>query len=86
MKKFEDLEFERHPIGDGIKARMNFDNDYGVSVIRFSGSYGNEKGLYEVAVLYKDGLTYNTHITNDVLGWQTEDDVTDVMKKVQQLK
>jgi hypothetical protein len=85
MKTFKDLEFKPPPIGNGLQATMNFDNDYGVSVIKFNGSYGYHQDLWEVAILYKDSLTYNTDITDNVLGYQTEQDVTDVMKKVQAL-
>lgn len=89
MKKFQDLPF--FPINDapfmiGKKARMHFDNGYGVSVVSHSYSYGGRDGLYEVAVLDEDGdLTYNTPVTNDVIGYLTEEDVSDVMKQVQEL-
>ena len=86
MKTFKDLEFKPHSIGNGVQAVMNFDNNYGVSVVKFNGSYGYHQDLWEVAILYKGKLTYNTDITDDVLGYQTEQDVTDVMKKVQELK
>lgn len=85
MKTFKDLEFKPHSIGNGLQATMNFDNDYGVSVVKSNGSYGFKSDLWEVAILYKDSLTYNTDITDDVLGYQTDQDVTDVMKKVQAL-
>ena len=83
MKTFKDLEFKPHTMGSGLQAVMNFDNDYGVSVIRFYGSYGYERGLWEVAIFYKGEISYNTSLTDDVLGHQTEQDVTDVMIKVQ---
>ena len=89
MKKFQDLPF--FPINDapfmvGKKARMHFDNGYGVSVVSHSYSYGGRDGLYEVAVLdSNDELTYDTPVTNDVIGYLTEEDVTDVMKQVQDL-
>ena len=89
MKKFQDLPF--FPINDapfmvGKKARMHFDNGYGVSVVSHSYSYGGRDGLYEVAVLdSNDDLTYDTPVTNDVIGYLTEEDVTDVMKQVQEL-
>ena len=85
IKTFKDLEFNPHPIGNGLQAVMKFDNDYGISVVKFNGSYGYHQDLWEVAILYKDAITYNTDITDDVLGYQTEQDVTDVMKKVQTL-
>lgn len=84
MKKFKDLEFKRHTLGYGVQARIDFDNNYGISVVKFEGSYGYPD-LWEVAVLYKGALTYSTSITDDVLGWQTDEDVTKVLKQVQEL-
>ncbi len=88
MKTFNDLPF--FPINDGFmvgkKARMDFENGYGVSVVSHTYSYGGKDGLFEIAVLDKDGnLTYDTPVTNDVIGYLTEEDVTDVMKQVQEL-
>ncbi len=90
MKTFDDLNFEQindTPFMVGKKARMSFDNGYGVSVVSHTYSYGGKKGLYEVAVLGSDGdLTYETPVTNDVIGYLSEKGVSDVMKKVQELK
>ena len=90
MKTFEDLEFEQlndAPYMVGKKSRMHFDNGFGVSVVSHNHSYGVCDGLYEVAVLDKDGvLTYETPVTSDVIGYLSEEDVTDVMKQVQELK
>ena len=90
MKTFEDLEFEQlndAPYMVGKKSRMHFDNGFGVSVVSHTHSYGGRSGLYEVAVLDKDGLlTYETPVTSDVIGYLSEEDVTDVMKQVQELK
>jgi hypothetical protein len=70
----------------GKQARMTFENGYGVSVVSHTYSYGGKDGLFEVAVLGKDGnLTYDTPVTNDVIGYLTEEDVTDVLKQVQKL-
>ena len=85
MKTFKDLEFKPHSISNGLQAVMNFDNNYGVSVVKLNGSYGFHQDLWEVAILYKGSLTYNTDITDDVIGHQTDEDVTEVMKKVQML-
>jgi hypothetical protein len=89
MKKFEDLEFEQvndAPYMVGKKSRMHFDNGYGVSVVSHSYSYGGRDGLYEIAVLdSNDELTYDTPVTNDVIGYLTEEDVSNVMKQVQEL-
>ena len=88
MKKFEDLPFESmdDTFMVGKKARMHFDNGYGVSVVSHTYSYGGRDGLYEVAVLNSnDELTYDTPVTNDVIGYLSEEDVSDVMKQVQNL-
>ena len=87
MKQFNDLQFKTHPIhGDGVISRITFDNGYGASVVKHEYSYGGDKGLYELAVLGKDGqITYDTPITDDVIGYLRPMDVTDVMEKIQQL-
>jgi len=86
MKTFKDLEFKTHAMGEGIQSRLSFDNDYGVSVVRTSFTYGGKEGLYELAVLDEHGnLTYNTSVTNDVIGYLSEDEVTDIMEQVQKL-
>ena len=86
MKQFKDLEFKTHPQLDGVVSRIIFDNGYGASVVKHEFSYGGKDGLYELAVLDKHGeLTYETPITNDVIGYLREIDVTDVMEKIQQL-
>ena len=89
MKKFEDLEFEQindAPFMVGKKSRMTFENGYGVSVVSHSYSYGGKDGLFEIAVLDKDGgLTYDTAVTNDVIGYLDPEGVTDIMEQVQKL-
>ena len=90
MKKFEDLEFKKiegDPHKNGVKSQMVFENGYGVSVVSHTYSYGGSKGLFEIAVLGKDGdLTYNTPVTNDVIGYLSPNGVTNIMEQVQELK
>jgi hypothetical protein len=88
MKKFEDLEFIKLDDGfmKGVQCRMMFENGYGVSVVSHTYSYGGKDGLFEVAVLGKDGdLTYNTPVTNDVVGYLNPDEVTEIIEQVQNL-
>ena len=86
MKTFKDLEFKPHFMGEGVASRLSFDNGYGVSVVRTSFTYGGKEGLYELAVLDSDGsLTYSTPVTNDVIGYLSEDEVSDIMEQVQKL-
>jgi hypothetical protein len=87
MKTFNDLEFKPHPNNmGGVQAYITFENGYGASVVCTPHTYGGDKGLYELAVFGKDGhITYDTPITNDVIGYLRPQDVTDVMEKIQQL-
>ncbi len=87
LKTFDDIEFKPHPLGNGIQGVITFDNGYGSSVICHNYSYGGNDGLYELAVLDKDGkLTYDTPITDDVMGYLTPDDVTEILIQIQDLK
>lgn len=90
MKTFSDLEFIDHPMGvefGGIMSRIHFENGYGASVVKGPMSYGGKNGLYELAVLDSNGeLTYETSVTNDVVGYLSEDDVTRLLIQIQVLK
>jgi hypothetical protein len=86
---FSDLQFQPHSIGNGVQAKHFFDNGYGISVVRFNGSYGYEQGLYESAVLKGTeedwDLCYDTWITSDVLGHQTEEEVVTLLQQIKDL-
>ena len=90
--KFTDLKFAKFDCPgsvDAVQAKHFFPNGYGVSVVRHSGSYGFLEGLYELAVLEGNEddweLCYDTPVTSDVLGHLSEQDVEDVVLKVQSL-
>ena len=87
MKTFKDLEFKEHNVQPmfATQARIMFGNGYGVSVITGDSAYSSESKPYEVAVLDGNGITYETSVSDDVLGHQSEADVTDIMRKVQEL-
>jgi len=87
MITFENLVFTDHPNGTGgIQARVKFDNGYGASVVKSPSSYGGKSGLYELAVLGKDDhITYDTPITNDVLGYLSKAEVTTILVQIQSL-
>ena len=88
MKTFNDLDFNPMDmgIGIGVKARINFDNGYGASVVKSPYSYGGNQGLYELAIIKDDAICYDTPITDDVLGYLTEDQVSDYLCQIQELK
>jgi hypothetical protein len=87
--KFSELDFQPHPNWDGVQAKHFFGNGYGVSVIRSSHSYGGTSGLYELAVLKgtedKWKICYDTYITEDVLGYQTEEQIESVLNEIEKL-
>ena len=68
---------------------FKFNNGYGASVVKHYGSYGFEDDLFELAVIKFDGddwkLTYETPITNDVIGYLTNNDVLRYLIKIQRL-
>jgi len=93
--KFSDLQFQPHPVGNGVQAKHLFDNGYGISVVKFRGSYGYEEGLYESAVLkgtvekfdsfLNCEICYDSVITDDVLGYQTEEEVEVLLYEIENI-
>ena len=75
-----------NPAHDGIQYTTTFQNGYGASIVQHSYSYGGTAGLWELAVIGKDGyVCYDTEITNDVLGYLTEKEVNETLDKIAQL-
>ena len=70
--------------------KIFFPNGYGVSVISGEHAYTDASHPYELAVLKgtedNSSITYNTPITNDVVGYLDEDGVTEIMEKIQQFE
>lgn len=71
--------------------RFKFDNGYGASVVKHYGSYGFEQDLFELAVLrYNENgevnLCYDTPITDDVIGYLSNDEVLELLNKIKELK
>jgi hypothetical protein len=65
-----------------IQAEHTFANGYGVSVVKHKFSYGNEDGLYELAVLHRGQLCYTTPITSDVVGGLTLQEAEELADEV----
>lgn len=84
MTTFADLQFQSNGTL-GERARIHFPNGYGASVIRGLYTYGGSEGLYELGVLCHDHLTYDTPITDDVIGHLSEDDVTALLQRIEAL-
>lgn len=78
--------------GDSFNHRFYFPNGYGASVIKHFGSYGYVEDLFELAVLKfhsENGgewhLCYDTSITDDVIGYLTNDEVLNLLEQIKNL-
>lgn len=76
----------------GVQKIYRFENGYGASVVRFSFSYGGDEGLWGLAVVKFDPvnqsdwhLDYTTPITNDVIGYQSDEEVAELLDQISAL-
>lgn len=74
-----------HSLNGGDQYKFEFANGYGASVIQSGMSYGSDQGLWELAVLKGDSITYDTPLTDDVLGYLSESDVADTLNAIELL-
>lgn len=83
---FGELNFQPHPMGMGKQCIVQFPNGYGASIVQSEHTYGGSQGLYELAVFGKDGgITYDTPITEDVLGYLSEQEVEKTLIDIKNL-
>ena len=96
MVTFDDIVFKPHSVGEGSQGMIFFPGGYGLSVVRFKvpGStygYGSycDGNTWEVAIIKGTPddweISYDTEITNDVLSYQTEEDINRIIKHVLRL-
>jgi hypothetical protein len=80
------VQHETKTLHGGQQLVLMFENGYGASVVRHQYSYGGPQGLWELAVLDCDSeLTYDTPITNDVIGNMTEEEVRETLLRISRL-
>jgi hypothetical protein len=75
---------------DGTQKIWRFKNGFGASVVKHFGSYGFDADLWELAVLKFEEkgewhLTYDTPITEDVIGHLKPQEVTALLKRIKKL-
>lgn len=91
LKNFFDLVFEPHTVadipeyGDHKRAVMEFENGYGISVLFGNLFYSDGETSYEVAVLKDGKVCVTTSITDDVIGYLTIPEVSEIMARIQRL-
>ena len=71
--------------GNSIHHIYEFPNEYGASVFQNKYSKGNEDGLYQLAVLKNGEFCYDTPITNDVIGYLSNDKVVEYLQRIEEL-
>ena len=80
-----------HSFRGGTHEIYKFSNGYGASVVCNEFSYGGKEGLFELAVVgfarhtNNFEIRYDTRITNDVLGYLTEEEVEQTLDKIKNL-
>lgn len=88
--KFEDLDFNTPTGLRGMQAKVFFSNGYGASVVGEGGSYGDGINTFELAVIKGNEesfkICYTTSITDDVLTYQTPDQITDLLQRIESLE
>jgi hypothetical protein len=86
MKTFNDLIFTKHSNGmDGcVQAKLILDNNITLSVVGGAyGLYGDGKETFEVGAWHndsKDWIKLSEH--DDVVGWQSKDDIDQIIQKL----
>lgn len=74
-----------HSLNGGDQYKFKFANGYGASVVRHNYSYGRETGKWELAVLNGERISYDTPLTDDVLGYLSESDVAEYLNAIEAL-
>ena len=91
IKNFNDLVFNPHAnVSNGVQASLDLGNDLTISVVsmthrvgEYGGLYGDvTEGTYEVAVFQSNNML-PLNATDDVRGWQTEDELNELMYSLQ---
>jgi hypothetical protein len=90
---FDDLIFKPHPASykpGAVQAKQTFHNNYTISVVGGPdgcGLYGDGVDTFEVAIFTPEGDFYQSPTWFDqVKGWCTKDEVTKIIKNIQNKK
>lgn len=92
MSTFKEL--PSRELNGGVQYIAKYPNNYGASIVKHEYSYGREDGKWELAVTkYSENtedindfeLTYATDITDDVIGWLSEEEVEELLLRIQAL-
>ena len=73
-----------HPFYGGEIRKYKFENGYGATVLRNRASNGGPE-LWELSVTKDGKITYDTPITDDVIGWLEWDEVDLYLEQIKNL-
>jgi hypothetical protein len=89
IKQYNKYIIDFNSINKGMQLTFRFPNNYGLSVVCHSFSYGNNHDSFEIAITKfrsddsdKWNICYDTNITSDVLGHQSKEDVINIIEQV----
>lgn len=83
--KYKDLDFKPHPnplAGFDKQALVFFANGYGASIVTGKNAYGGLELAILKGVPNNYDITYASNITNDVMGYLTEEDVEEILWRI----
>lgn len=76
-------------INGGIQYLAFYPNGYGASIVQHEFSYGRDRGLWELAVIKGNeeewDICYTTPITSDVLGHLQDNEVDELLTRIEAL-
>jgi len=81
----KNIKFQEMAVPKGKQALVYFGDDYKLSVVSNEGSYGGDRGLYEIGVFKNNDMVEMPGITevgDTVKGFLTESDVDVIIKKM----
>ncbi len=86
----EEIKWKPHlNCAGGQQGLIFFENGYGASIVNGLGTYTSE-GEYELAVMKGSEddceICYDTHITSDVIGHLSPEEVDETLVKIENLK
>jgi len=88
IQKFEDLEFNPHPNGlGGVQAKHKLENGVILSVVGGKFLYGDGVDTFEVGAWIDGSDDWIKLGDNDnVTGWRTKEEVTDIIQQLLKIK
>ena len=76
---------ESRSVNGGEHKLFSFENGYGASLVRSPLTRGGDEGLWELAVLLRGRLCYDTPITDDVVSYLNDAEADALLEEIARL-